>query len=396
MNEPSARPRVLIFSLQYHPFIGGAEVAIKEITDRIQEIEFHMVTLRFNTELPRMEKIGNVIVHRIGFARPGVTTAHLRTFPLHLNKHLYQFLAVWKASMLHRTLRFSATWAMMAHSTGIPAGVFKSLNPKVGYLLTLQEGDPPEHVERLARPVWPLFVRAFTKADLVQAISNFLADWARRRGARNVEVVPNAVETSRFALAFTEEERAKNASRFGKREGEIWLVTISRLVHKNAVDTVIRAMSRMPSEVVFVVGGMGPDETMLRELAHECGVADRVRFLGHVDQKELPSLLSVCDIFTRPSRSEGLGISFIEAMAAGLPIVATRVGGIQDFLTDGKTGWAVDVEAPEQIVDAVRHILSNPVHTKSVVAAAKGLVLREYDWNPIAAKMKGIFRQLIG
>ena len=89
--------RILIFSLNYYPhFIGGAEVAIKEITDRIspEDIEFHMVTLRMDATLPKEECIGNVTVHRIGPSVTSPTISDLGKFPLHYAKHLYQLLAV--------------------------------------------------------------------------------------------------------------------------------------------------------------------------------------------------------------------------------------------------------------------------------------------------------------
>ncbi len=97
--------KILIFSLTYYPnTVGGAEVAIKEITDRIdsKDIEFHMVCLRLDSALPKTEKIGNVLVHRIGFSRPNPTAEDLKKFPLHLNKYLYQFTAAFKAIRLHR------------------------------------------------------------------------------------------------------------------------------------------------------------------------------------------------------------------------------------------------------------------------------------------------------
>src|SRR3989344_3066738 len=96
--------KVLIFSLAYFPkHIGGAEVSIREITDRIPDIEFHMVTNRFDSTLPTVEKIGNVLVHRIGITSPHPTMADLKKFPLMLNKPLFQFLAAWKAHRLHKT-----------------------------------------------------------------------------------------------------------------------------------------------------------------------------------------------------------------------------------------------------------------------------------------------------
>jgi hypothetical protein len=88
--------KILIFSLNYYPrFIGGAEVAIKEITDRIspEEIEFHMITLRFDSALPAVEKIGNVLVYRIGFTKRGATIAELKKFPMKQKIFFYLFLA---------------------------------------------------------------------------------------------------------------------------------------------------------------------------------------------------------------------------------------------------------------------------------------------------------------
>ena len=392
--------RVLIFSLAYFPrFFGGAEVAIREITDRIPpgEIEFDMVTLRFDSRLPATEQVGNVLVHRIGPAVPNPQIADVFRPKLHFSKYLYQFLAAAKASRLHRGKRYDLIWAVMAHSTGIPAALFKLRHPRVKFLLTLQEGQRPEEIERLARPLWPLFRRAFTSADHVQAISSFLLAWARRMGARgSAGVIPNAVDTKRFGSV-----AAAAPEKFGKRDGEIFLVTTSRLATKNAVDDVIRAVPLLPPQVTFLIAGVGPEEAALRSLVEQLDVEDRVRFLGEVSQNDLPSLLASCDIFVRPSRSEGQGISFIEAMAAGLPVIATQEGGIGDFLFDSKrnpdkepTGWAVDKDSPEQIAQAVTDILANPARVAAVTRTARELAVSRYDWDKIARDMRALFQSL--
>ncbi len=398
--------KVLIFSLQYYPFVGGAEVAIKEITDRIspEEYEFHMVTSRFDNTLPKTEKIGNLTVHRIGLATKSPGIADLKKMPLHLNKFLFQLLAVPHALSLHRTYRFDMTWAMMAHATAIPAGIFKRMNPRVPYVLTLQEGDPTEYIEKMMKPVWPLFRQGFVLADALQPISTFLLNWGKRMGFTGEEkVIPNGVDTGRFTQMFSPEEVANMKQDLGKKEGDVFIVTTSRLVHKNAVDDVITALARLPENVSFLIYGIGPDEDKLKELARTLGVESRARFMGQIGHKEMPLMLAACDIFTRPSRSEGMGNSFIEAMAAGLPVIATQEGGIADFLFDAKrnpetpaTGFAVDADSPEQIASAVEDILAQPQRVAEVVANAKKRALTGFDWDTIASSMRELFGRLAG
>lgn len=385
--------RILIFSLNYYPNVGGADIAIKEITDRIpsEDIEFHMVAHRFDRHHLSEERVGRVVVHRIGGGSS------------RLSKFLYQFRAPLTAARLHQHHHFDATWAMMAHSAGVPAALFKLFYPRIPMLLTLQEGDPLPYIERTMRPVWPLFSRAFTHADAVQAISTFLAEWARRRGARGpIEVIPNGVDVAHFSRVHPAAAVATTRQSLGARHGDTLLVTTSRLVHKNAIDDVIRALVALPPTVRFVVYGVGPDEAALKALARELGVAGRVRFMGQALHEDLPLALAACDIFVRPSRSEGMGNSFVEAMAAGIPVIATQEGGIADFLFDAKrnpdketTGWAVDKDAPEQIAQAVEDILADTDKTRRVVASAKRLVTERYGWDLIAQQMRSLFDRVM-
>ncbi len=368
--------RVLIFSLAYYPHVGGAEVAIKEVTDRIRDIEFHLVTLRFSNTDKREERIGNIMVHRIGNGSGK------------LDKFLFQFGAAHVAWRLYRMKKFDAIWAMMAHSAGVPAAFFNLFHPDVPYALSLQEGDPIPHIERTMVPLWPLFTRAFTRAAIILPLSNYLARWARsRRFTGPIEIVPNGVSIQEFSGVPTPHEQTT-------------LITTSRLVSKNAIDDVIRALALLP-EVRFQVLGSGPEEPVLKELARRCGVQDRVEFLGHIDRSVMPTYLHAADIFIRPSRTEGFGISFMEAMAAGLPVIATQEGGIVDFLFDAKrnpdkepTGWAVDKDSPEQIAEAVRDILAHPAQAARVTANAKRMVTEKYDWNLIAKQMRDIFARI--
>jgi glycosyltransferase involved in cell wall biosynthesis len=327
----------------------------------------------------------------------------LKQFPLSLNKYWYQFAAAWKAGQLMRKYNFDGIWAMMAHSSGVPAAIFKMWHPDVPYLLVLQEGDPLNYIEKLARPVWPLFSRAFTTADMIVGESIFLGAWARRRGFTGpLEIIPNGMDAQRFARVPLAIELETIRTEIGKKEGETWLIHTGRLVHKNALDIVIRALVLLPESIHFFMLGDGPDAGALQTLAQELGVSARVHFHPYVPLEAIPNYLKACDIFIRPSRSEGMGNSFIEAMAAELPVIATQEGGIPDFLFDAKrnpdkptTGWAVDSESPGQIAEAVQEIIANSEAVARVRATAKKMVLEKYDWNLIATQMKTLFDRLL-
>ena len=390
--------KILIFSLSYYPkFVGGAEVALKEITDRISnDYEFHMITLRFDSSLKEVEKVGNIIVHRIGFTNNNVSVADLKKFPLSLNKIFFQFYAFIRAWRLHRIYKFELVWAMMAHSCGVPAALFKIFFPEVKYLLTLQEGDTPQYIKKKMLPIYPLFKKAFTKADFIQTISTFLASWAKDMGAEcEIKVVPNGVDLKKFSQEFSDEELKIAKQKLGKKAGEVFLITTSRLVHKNGIDSVIEALPSLQSNIHFAILGIGPDENKLKMLTNNLGLNNRVHFMGYVSHDEMPKYLKLSDIFIRPSRSEGMGNSFVEAMASNIPVIATQEGGLSDFIFDNirnkdkvPTAFAVDKDSPTQIAKAVNKIVSDKGLVSSVVVNASQMVLEKYEWTNVAKQMK--------
>ncbi len=390
--------------MAYHPFVGGAEVAIKEITSRIpsKDIEFHMITLRFNLDLSKKQMIGNVLVHRIGLPIPRTAHIVVRRLILFLSKFYFQFASVLKALSLNRTYSYDAVWSMMAHSSGVPGGLFKIFKPKIPYLLTLQEGDTIAHIKKTMSPIYPLFILGFKKADRMQTISTYLAKWGSDMGYKgNPMVIPNGVDVKLFSKEQPRRELETLKQALEKKVNTIFLVTTSRLVKKNGVDTIIKALTFLPVHVSLLILGDGPNEDKLKELANKEGVRSRIRFINEVDHKDIPKYLKISDIFVRPSRSEGMGNSFIEAMAAGIPVIGTQEGGIADFLYDPErnkdikpTGLAVNVDDPEGIAKAVLRYSSDVLLRREITDNAKALVDVRYDWNIIVPAMRNKFFKL--
>ena len=347
-------------------------MAIKEITDRISDVEFDMVTLRFSSKHPKFEKTGNVNVHRIGGGLG------------YLSKILFIPLAALYAWKLKKANKHNAFWAMMTYML-LPISLLRLSGVRTPYLLTLQDGDPFTHVfNRLRIFIWkPLLKYGFRHAKKIQTISHFLAGWAKRAGYKGeVDVIPNGVDVERFT----------NSVRATKHD--VILITTSRLVEKNGVADIIKALKYLPDNVKLQILGVGPLESELKGLAKKENLEHRVRFLGFVSQDELPKHLHKADIFIRPSLSEGQGISFIEAMAAGLPVIATPVGGIPDFLKNGETGLFCNVNDPKSIAEKVREYASNPELRSRVVRGAFKMVKEKYDWNTVAEDMGKIFNEL--
>ena len=363
--------RALIFSISYYPFVGGAEIAVKEITDRFGEIDWQMLTLAFDKNLPKEEKIGNVTVHRVSSP-----------------KFFSPFVLAWKGAQLHKKNNFDFVWSIMTFA-GFAGLFFKLVFPKVKFLLTLQEGTPIGILKRKTLIAYPLLILMFKKADRVQAISEFLASFGRDMGHKNlIEVIPNGVDLSLFSKTFSVGEKMEVEKLLGKKDGDVFLVTSSRLVKKNAVDDIISALVNLSENISLIIIGKGEEGLRLQKQAEKFGLTKRVKFLGFVPQKEIPKFFSVCDIFIRPSRSEGFGNSFIEAMAARLPVIATPVGGIVDFIDDKQTGIFCAPDNPQSIALSVRMLLENPKLKDYIVQNAFVRVSEKYSWDLVASQMK--------
>ncbi len=402
--------RVLIFSLAYYPYVGGAEIAIKEITDRLdpKEFEFEMITLRFDKKLPMVEKVGNVTVHRIGFASENVKVSD-RALPwvCKVAKMLFPFTAFLKARALHREKPFAMTWAMMANHAGFGALLFKYANPRVPYFLELQDGNSLAQVRErrpIVRLLWSFYRRIYLKADVIKAISHFIERLAREVGYEGrLLVIPNGVDTERFSAAISADDLADLKQKYGKKMGDIYLFTASRLVLSRGVEDVIRALPLLPAHVKFLIAGDGEDRAKLEAIARDADVRERVMFAGHANHADIPALLKISDIFVRPSIIEGMGSAFVEAFAAGIPVVATPVGGIPDFLFDPKinpdmepTGIFCAVRDPASVARAVQRYIDDPVQTARIIKNARELVAARYDWNMIAQEMcEQIFTRLM-
>src|SRR3989338_1612351 len=366
---------VLIFSA-YLPFIGGAELAIKEITDRMHDLHFILITARMRRDLPRRERIGTIDVYRVGIGIP------------FLDKVLSPILAACKVFMLTRRVHVCLFWSVMVSYTTITPALLHMFGfyRNVPVLLTLQEGDSEKHIFEgrfgLIAFWWRISLRY---ARYVHVISTYLGTLARDFGyGGTLSVVPNGVDARVFYPR--DVEREKNV-----------IVTTSRLVRKNGIDLLISAMpyvvKHVPDAKLHIIGD-GVERNKLERMVKVLHMEDAIIFFCAVSFEKVPDYLAPAWVFVRPSRSEGLGTAFLEAMAMGIPVVATRVGGIPDFLEDEKTGLFADVDSVEDIAKKIICLLIDDALHDKLSRNGKELIKETYSWDIIAERIKTIFKNL--
>ncbi len=240
----------------------------------------------------------------------------------------------------------------------------------------------------LVRPAWRSELRrTVASAAAVVCVGESLArDVVAEAGAdpSSTFVIPDAYDDSMF-------HHVARPPRDGRRT----LLAIGRLVEVKGIDVLITALATLVAggeDLDAVIVGTGPREGALREQAVALRVADRVRFAGRLSQEELASAMSDADLFVCSSRSEGFGVALVEAMATGLPVVATRSGGPEDIVREGQ-GVLVAPNDAEALADGIAAALREP--PAQGTEAISGDVRERYGREGVGRRLADLYRTVV-
>jgi phosphatidyl-myo-inositol dimannoside synthase len=163
------------------------------------------------------------------------------------------------------------------------------------------------------------------------------------------------------------------------------------------MDTLISALPRLLHEwtdLQLVAVGEGDDQAWLEQLAEGCGVRRRVHFYSGLSYPELAACYSACEIFALPSRGEGFGLVYLEAMARGKPVIGGAHGGAPEVIDDGKTGYLVPHGDAPQLATSIETLLADPALGREMGARGRERVARDFRFSVFAKSLKKIFREL--
>ncbi len=241
--------------------------------------------------------------------------------------------------------------------------------------------------------------RALQKASLVLAPSQYTADHVKTdQGvlAERMRVLPWALDPQFEALVAGS---AKTGVPQGFPKGRV-ILTVGRWLASErykGMDTLITALPKLLTrwpELQLVAVGDGDDRNWLEDLAEECGVNMHVHFLSGLSYAQLAACYSACEIFALPSRGEGFGLVYLEAMACGKPVIGGAHGGAPEVIEDGKTGYLVQHGDAVQLATSIETLLANPEIAREMGRRGKERVEHEFRFNVFAKSLKKILREL--
>jgi len=222
-------------------------------------------------------------------------------------------------------------------------------------------------------------------ARTLVAVSEQTRAQAIEEGVRapRITVIPNGV-TPLDTLSVNRSEARKN---LGLSEVDIFILSIGRLTYQKGHEYFIQAMSKVvrhfPNAKAGICGD-GPLRSQLESQILKLGLSDSVKLLGAWD--DVSPILASADIFVLPSRWEGLSRALMEAMAAGIPVIATRVDGIQNLVTNDVYGLLVPAEDPERLENSILQLLRDPEMMKRIGSAGRAHVLQTHSTDDMCKK----------
>ena len=251
----------------------------------------------------------------------------------------------------------------------------------------------------------PVVEHAIDTSDGVTAVS----DWLRRETldsfdvSSEIEVVPNFVDTDRFrrqpkdhfkrAIAPDGERLIAHVSNFRKVKRAADAVEVFARLHAAGAWAEGHARHGQPGGVKLLMVGDGPDRAASEAAARDAGVWSDVRFIGK--QEPVEEILSIADLFLMPSASETFGLAALEAMACGVPVVSTDVGGLPEVNVEGETGFLRPIGDVEGLTEAARTILTRPDLHARMAETARRVAVERYDIDRIVPQYEAHYQRVV-
>jgi glycosyltransferase involved in cell wall biosynthesis len=380
--EPSGQ-KILVINSEYPPVGGGAANASAHLARLLarQGSQVVLITSRFDG-LPDEEVCQGVRVLR------GPTRRRHADRSTALEQVWFILGASFRSLGLLREFKPDVTLAFFGLPSGAAAWVLKAIG-RIPYVVSLRGGDVPGFrpydfwlYHKFAMP-WLHVI--WHGAEAVVANSQGLYDLAHAFDSKiGIAIVPNGVDAHEFQPA----PRAWAPAQ---------LLSVGRVVYQKGYDVALRALAGLTDlDWEWSIAGDGPHLPVLQQMVEELHLGDRVHFLGWQSLAEVKQRYLKANLFLHPSRHEGMPNAVLEAMASGLPVIASRISGNEELVLAGETGLLVPVEDVDGLREALRSLLQQPERRQAMGQAGRGRVEQSFGWEHVAEQYRAILERAAG
>lgn len=371
----ASQRRILLINYEYPPVGGGAGTATCQMAREFARAGHQPFVLTAAWgDLPFAELSEGVTVRRIAALRRRVDRCSVP-----------EMLAFMGAAMLAapgfaRQWKIDAAIAFFTLPCG-PVGWLLARTNHIPYAIALRGGDVPGFDRATLgfhhALTGGLIRRLWRDADAVIANSDGLAQLARQHDPhREIGSIPVGVDAQRFS-----------GKTYGPSGGTVEILFVGRIVEQKGLDVLVRALASLAAASWrLTLVGDGVLRAEIAALARRHGLAERVVFKGWVAREDLAAILRGADLFVLPSREEGMANAMMEAMASGLPVVATRIAGSSEVVVDGETGLLVPADDEGALGRALETLVADPTMRERMGRAGRARAEAHYTWRAAAAR----------
>lgn len=364
----------MIISL-FHPAIGGAEQQARLLSEQLIKRGYKVIVLtrRFK-DLPDFETFEGIPIYR-----------SIRHFPWkHWFGLSYMFSVFWfllknrnsyDIIHCHESSRFHTIVAAMA----------KTLLKKPAIAVVTSSGNSCDFLRLKKRVLGHYFLRKLHSLDKLITLCDISTTEAINEGFNKdmIKVIPNGVNTIQFKPSLS------------KKSSKTTLIYVGRLVRTKGVHILLKAFHQVLEKGISAdlhIAGDGPEKETLQSLARDLEITDRIYFYGSVDN--VAPLLQKSDIFVLPSSVEGLPNALLEAMACGLAVVTTRIGGNTQVIENGINGLLIDPDSSHQLTNALMKILKEKTLSEKLGQNARKTIEADFSIDHITTEYEKLYKEL--
>jgi L-malate glycosyltransferase len=379
--------RILFLNYEYPPLGGGAGTASSNILQEFSKIpglEVDLITSSHDDNF-HLEEIGNnVKIYKLPI---GKNKKNLH-FQSQKDLLVYSWKAYWYSKKLIKHNNYSLTHSFFSVPCGFLSMLFKIQN-EIPYIVSLRGADVPGYSERFSGIYYflkPLIKLIWKKADAVVSNSNGLRDLAlKSKLDQKIDVIYNGTDIQNFKP----DEKLKDKEKF--------IITLggTRVTERKGIKYLIDAvheLSQKYPQVNVTIIGEGSEKERLENLAEKLKIRDRINFLGRVDYKKIAAYYQEASVFILPSLNEGMSNAMLEALASGLPILATDTGGTKELVHDGENGFIIKMKNAKDIADKIEKLINDRELLQKMGEVSRGYA-ENMSWEKVAGEYYELYKK---